>query len=114
MFSTMFEFLAMVWLLIGDIVAFFALVGAACTLLIATFDAWYGRSALRAFRKTADWSIGALCLGIVMFASVLYTDPADAPATFFFSTSLFNVGIMLTASVALLVSSILVCRLIRR
>jgi hypothetical protein len=114
MVAKVFELFAYVWLLIGDAVAFFALVGAVFTLLIATFDAWRGRSPVRAFKLTADWSIGALCLGILMFGSVVFSSAVDAPTTLLFSTSLFNVGVMLAVSVTLLITSLVVPRLIRR
>jgi hypothetical protein len=114
MVTTMFELLAYIWLLIGDVVAYCALFGAALTLLIAVFDASRGRSPLRAFKVTADWSIGALCLGILLFSSVILSGQVDAPATMILNTSRLNVAIMLAASVALLVSSLVVSRLIRR
>jgi hypothetical protein len=110
----MFDLLALMWLLIGDVVAFFALFGATFALLISAFDAWRGRSPFRAFRLTANWSIGALFLGILMLSSVMLSDEIDAPATLILGTSRLNIGIMLAASVALLVSSLIVSRLIRR
>jgi hypothetical protein len=114
MVASMFDFLALVWLLIGDVMAFFALFGAALTLLIAIFDAWRGRSPLRAFKVTADWSIGALFLGLLLFGSVMLSSQVDVPTTFFFKISRLNVAFMLAAAVAMLITSLVVSRLIRR
>lgn len=113
MITSLFDFFAAIWLLIGDVMAAIALFGAALTFLIAVFDAFRGRSTVRAFRVTAEWSIGALFLGILLFSSVIMSREVDAPTTMLFNTSRLNVGIMLTASVTLLVSSLVVSRLIR-
>jgi hypothetical protein len=112
--ADMFDLFAYVWLLIGDVLAICALFGAALTLLIAIFDALRGRSPVRAFKLTADWSIGALFLGILLFSSLMISNQVDAPATLIFKTSRINVAISLAASVTLLVSSLVVSRLIRR
>lgn len=114
MLKGMFELLAYVWLLIGDVVAICALFGAALTLLIVISDAYRGRSPLRAFKLTANWSIGALFLGILLFGAVLFSGKVDAPATLLFGTSRLTIATMLAMSVTLLISSLVVSRLIRR
>lgn len=114
MIEGVFEIFAYVCLLIGDVVAFCALFGAVLTLLIAIFDAFRGRSPLRAFKLTADWSIGALFLGSLLFSAVLFSGKVDAPATLLFGTSRLTIATMLAMSVTLLISSLVVSRLIRR
>lgn len=111
--SSLFDIFAMIWLLIGDIIAYCALLGAAMTLLFATIDAWRGRSPVRAFKRTADWSIGALTLGILMFVSLMFSTEMEAPATLILGTSRLYVGIMLGTSVVLLMSSLVVSHVIR-
>lgn len=112
MVNSFWDLLALIGWMIGDAIAIFALVGAVLTLLLATIDAFRGRSPVRAFKRTSEWSLGAFFMAALLFASGMMSDVVTEPNTLLLGFSRSSIGLMLLLSLGSMVSSIVLSRLI--